>query len=285
MSVKSMHKALMEMATPKTERATWVPESIADEQVEAFMEATLTAVTEGADTFVFEGKSYKAKSKKEAKKLDPVGKADADIDNDGDVDSSDEYLKNRRNRIRKAMENKEKSCDCGENKKCECEIDEGSKPFIKYDGAGAHVVDGQGKTVQTFKTLSGADYKKKAQEYLQKHFEKLAMESVAESAGTAQHGPDDATSDTYAKQVSNGHSGGIPKGTAKDFLATHSMEVGLDAEVEYMKNKAEAENALKRTPARMGDKLSNGDNSFVKPIKTEIIDGITKALQQMKTNS
>ena len=31
--------------------------------------------------------------------LDPVGKADADIDNDGDVDSSDEYLKNRRKKI------------------------------------------------------------------------------------------------------------------------------------------------------------------------------------------
>ena len=32
----------------------------------------------------------------EAKKLDPVGKADADIDNDGDVDKSDEYLHKRR---------------------------------------------------------------------------------------------------------------------------------------------------------------------------------------------
>ena len=30
------------------------------------------------------------------KKLDPVGKANADIDNDGDVDKSDKYLHNRR---------------------------------------------------------------------------------------------------------------------------------------------------------------------------------------------
>ena len=37
------------------------------------------------------------------KKLDPVGKADADIDNDGDVDSSDKYLKKRRSAIGKAM--------------------------------------------------------------------------------------------------------------------------------------------------------------------------------------
>jgi len=39
----------------------------------------------------------------EKKKLDPVGKADADIDNDGDVDSSDEYLHNRRATIKKKM--------------------------------------------------------------------------------------------------------------------------------------------------------------------------------------
>ena len=39
----------------------------------------------------------------EKKKLDPVGKADADIDNDGDVDKSDKYLKNRRKTIKKAM--------------------------------------------------------------------------------------------------------------------------------------------------------------------------------------
>ena len=41
--------------------------------------------------------------KKTEAKLDPVGKADADIDNDGDVDSSDKYLHNRRKAIKKAM--------------------------------------------------------------------------------------------------------------------------------------------------------------------------------------
>lgn len=43
------------------------------------------------------------------KKLDPVGKADADIDNDGDVDSSDEYLHKRRKAIKKAMTDEELS--------------------------------------------------------------------------------------------------------------------------------------------------------------------------------
>ena len=44
----------------------------------------------------------------EEKKMDPVGKADADIDNDGDVDKSDEYLHNRRKAIKKAMKKDEK---------------------------------------------------------------------------------------------------------------------------------------------------------------------------------
>ena len=39
----------------------------------------------------------------EKKKLDPVGQEDDDVDNDGDSDSSDEYLKKRRAAIGKAM--------------------------------------------------------------------------------------------------------------------------------------------------------------------------------------
>jgi len=36
--------------------------------------------------------------------LDPVGEEDEDVDNDGDTDSSDEYLKNRRAAIGNAIE-------------------------------------------------------------------------------------------------------------------------------------------------------------------------------------
>ena len=44
----------------------------------------------------------------EKKKLDPVGKEDDDLDNDGDVDDSDSYLKKRRMAIGKAMGKKMK---------------------------------------------------------------------------------------------------------------------------------------------------------------------------------
>ena len=42
------------------------------------------------------------------KKLDPVGKEDADIDNDGDVDKSDKYLHGRRKKVSKIIAAKKK---------------------------------------------------------------------------------------------------------------------------------------------------------------------------------
>ena len=50
---------------------------------------------------------FKAKGKIKEDKLDPVGKADDDIDNDGDTDDSDAYLKNRRKKISKAIKMRE----------------------------------------------------------------------------------------------------------------------------------------------------------------------------------
>ena len=70
----------------------------------------------------------------------------------------------------------------------------------------------------------------------------------------------------------------------KDFVDQHSMEVGMDIEKITAENKKSIEDALKVTPPRMGDQKT-GDNSFVSPIQSNIIDGITKALQQMKTNN
>ena len=46
----------------------------------------------------------------EKKKLDPVGKEDGDIDNDGDKDSSDSYLLNRRKTVAKKMGKKTHIC-------------------------------------------------------------------------------------------------------------------------------------------------------------------------------
>jgi hypothetical protein len=50
------------------------------------------------------------------KKLDPVGKEDSDIDNDGDVDKSDKYLHARRKKIGKIMSAKNKMKEEAEHK-------------------------------------------------------------------------------------------------------------------------------------------------------------------------
>lgn len=50
-------------------------------------------------------------AKKQKKHLDPVGKEDEDIDNDGDKDKSDEYLHNRRKAISKAMKEEVEELD------------------------------------------------------------------------------------------------------------------------------------------------------------------------------
>lgn len=47
--------------------------------------------------------AFQEVQEKKHKKLDPVGKEDGDVDNDGDEDSSDEYLANRRKKVGSAM--------------------------------------------------------------------------------------------------------------------------------------------------------------------------------------
>ena len=47
-------------------------------------------------------------TEKSKKDLDPVGKEDDDIDNDGDVDETDEYLLKKRKAIKKAIKKEDK---------------------------------------------------------------------------------------------------------------------------------------------------------------------------------
>jgi len=51
------------------------------------------------------------------KKLDPVGKEDGDVNNDGKKDSTDSYLMNRRNAIEKSMKDKGKEMKKTDDKK------------------------------------------------------------------------------------------------------------------------------------------------------------------------
>ena len=85
---------------------------LTDEDASSFIAAALAAKEEGKSHFMFNGKDYPVTvgedvAKQVEDKLDPVGKEDDDVDNDGDVDDSDEYLKKRRDAIDKAMDDEE----------------------------------------------------------------------------------------------------------------------------------------------------------------------------------
>ena len=60
-------------------------------------------MTEYGEPYEGERKKGKMTAKAKSGKLDPVGKEDADVDNDGDVDKSDKYLLKRRKAIGKAI--------------------------------------------------------------------------------------------------------------------------------------------------------------------------------------
>ena len=62
-----------------------------------------------------------------SEELDPVGKEDGDIDNDGDEDASDEYLANRRKVVTKAVQNESK----GRNMKLIDLLNEGKRRNLK----------------------------------------------------------------------------------------------------------------------------------------------------------
>ncbi len=73
-------------------------------------------------------KEYKKDIKKESK-LDPIGKEDNDINNDGKVDKTDKYLKNKRKAVSKAI-GKPKKKKTKKNKLKEAEITAGESNTI-----------------------------------------------------------------------------------------------------------------------------------------------------------
>ena len=65
---------------------------------------------------------------KKDEELDPVGKEDEDVDNDGDSDESDDYIKNRRSAVARAMKDEDEGDeDEGDEEEEEEEEEEGDE--------------------------------------------------------------------------------------------------------------------------------------------------------------
>ena len=109
--VKSLVDTIKDMFYDIPEAKHHDDEDKEKEEGNAFTKALMAAKEKGEKTFTVAGKHYDVK--KEEDKLDPVNKVavkkkfddrkDKDIDNDGDVDSTDKYLHKRRKAISKAI--------------------------------------------------------------------------------------------------------------------------------------------------------------------------------------
>jgi len=216
------------------------------------------------------------------KKLDPVGKADADIDNDGDTDSSDEYLHNRRKAIKKSMS------------KNESEVEE-AKVCPKCDGKGCEHCDGKG-THEAYESMCGKmNASKKYKKEAVMHDDHGYGEIIAEN----EDGSVDVLFDCEVKfgisyeelspisefKVSNKkatHYGSATKpegildkesNAAKSFVAQHqqSSKSIEDGEAEGHLDATKAGRVTKQSPTRQGDQRK-GDMKIVNPVKGAVIN-------------
>lgn len=212
-------------------------------------------------------------------KMDPVGQADADIDNDGDVDKSDKYLKNRRKHISKSVKKSDDSDDVVVNPK-----DKGSgvnevssKTLDSYGKAALNDVmkrrsnrpAGQGdeSDPKIGKRLKGMDAQMKKQKRMGEshdYDDMAANEAVrwpvlARIQEKASH-KDGTPPETAMDKVARGGKG------AKDMAADLKMgspEVAGDETAAAKTNVDAVAKSTKKAPARNGDN-AKGDTSIIK---------------------
>jgi len=227
------------------------------------------------------------------KKLDPVGQADADIDNDGDVDDTDKYLHKRRKAIKKSMK-KGKDDPKGESgetatmnpkaqeQKEEVDVDEALKPYDK--NADFRVVN-RLKPKQRTGTLTPAEKKQlaNAQARLRNHgvtesFRDKLLSVLEDRAmhyrGATEPEPIDSKDSPGGKQMR---------------ADLGDMEVTVDGNKAAADTAQSIANSVKAAPGRTNDNDA-GDKNVVNPVDDvtkkagfkEVVQGIADAYKAMK---
>jgi len=111
--------------------------------IQKIFERKMSDAKDLLDSLLYEKLSDSLNSLHEAK-LDPVGKEDGDIDNDGDEDDTDSYLANRRKAIGKAI--KQKSMKEEEEKEDTKKLDSRGLGVTRQSGLGKPLKDKKGKS-------------------------------------------------------------------------------------------------------------------------------------------
>ena len=137
------------------------------------------------------------KSITEKKKMDPVGKADADIDNDGDVDKSDKYLHTRRKAIKKSMKKDDKK-PSGKKDQVDVEpqLDDKMNESVELEEASVKITykdpkDGKTHSMNVFTAQDAAqaekDLKKKGMNILKKEMDEEKSPDGVDAGAVDKH--------------------------------------------------------------------------------------------------
>lgn len=123
----------------------------------------------------------------EAKKLDPVGKEDADVNNDGKVDKTDSFLKNRRKVISANIKEEEQQVEEGWDDMLKSVKDKmGTQP-----NGGSGVKKGKRYGGAAQKNDSGEDEKKEVKEGVMDKVKSFVKKAAKKTVDTLGHGSDE----------------------------------------------------------------------------------------------
>lgn len=226
--------------------------------------------------------------KEEEKKLDPVGKADADIDNDGDVDKSDKYLKNRRKEIKKSKDKEDKKdiktkVEDGEEKH---DVHEASSVFKagdsvmikgsvkKYGGKSAKVLScSDGSVYCKVRHARSPEIEFKADELELNNIREGVVDHLILGEGVILQNNEDGTYDImFGDKIEKG----VCESMLKNPMNHDSRKLHGDADAEFVKDNVKGdvvdlrdktvEVDTKESPKRPGDKK---DSEKMKTIEVE----------------
>lgn len=162
--------------------------------------------------------------------LDPVGQEDADINNDGQVDSTDSYLKNRREKIGQAMAVNE-DVSGGINN---MEQDQDQKPVDDHEGSMAKA------DLLSIHKKSGELYNMIAEDEELEGWVQAKITKAAEYI-TAVHNSMEYEK-TKPTTIGNGEMAPADGGTMMEGAITEKAPEGWEATVKKMKKKKEIDN-------------------------------------------
>jgi len=261
--------------------------------INKIMEAYLGMVSErNAELDEGCGKTH---PKKESKKLDPVddkendkefkNRKDKDIDNDGDVDSSDEYLHKKRAATDDAIDAKKKGGKVAEvsadlakaaakSKEADAKFMDRGQGKMANDGANKAATDAKARLANRTMSQKYAEYKRGGGKLSMDDWKKRAHEALEVDLTDSFESLWEAIS-----EAANPKKGALAPEKYDDHSSKHDKEViakhkKSDKKIEdneedgHDKTFAAARGVKKQAPARSGaDNLSNGDKSVVNPVK------------------